>query len=65
MRKEETELGMVQRHVRRGAIGVAMQIQLVAKLRASGRPTELAEQILTTFEESQRQHVAHLMRLQG
>ena len=63
--EKETDLEMVRRHVRQGAAHVVRQFQLVAKLRADGRPTEVAEQLLATFEESQRQHEAHLARLEG
>ena len=62
---EETELEMVRRHVRQGAISVTRQSQLVAKLRANGQPTEVAEQLLAIFEESQWHHQAHLARLGG
>lgn len=63
--RKETELEMVRRHVRQGAAGVTRQFQLVAKLRASGQPIEVAEQLLETFEECQRQHEAHLARLES
>ncbi len=62
---EETELEMVRGHVRQGAACVARQFQLVAELRADGRPTEAAERLLANFEEIQRQHEAHLARLEG
>lgn len=61
----KTELEMVRRHVRQGAARVARQFRLVAKLRADGRPTEVAEQLLASFEEVQRQHETHLARLEG
>ena len=65
MSEKETDLEMVRRHVRQGAAHVARQFQRVAKLRADGQSTEVAEQLLATFEESQRQHEAHLARLEG
>jgi len=65
MWKKETELEMVRRHVRQGAACVTRQFQLVAKLRANGQPTEVAEQLLAIFEESQWHHQAHLARLVG
>ncbi len=65
MSEKETELEMVCRHVRQGSACVARQFQLVAKLRVDGRPTEVAEQLLASFEESQRLHEAHLARLEG
>ena len=64
MGRKEDELEMVRRHVRQGAAHVARQSQLVAELRADGRPTEIAEQLLAVFEESQQQHEAHLARLE-
>lgn len=63
--KRETDLKMVRRHVRQGAARVARQSQLVAELRADGWPTEAAERLLANFEEIQRQHEAHLARLEG
>ena len=63
--KEESELEMVRRHVRQGVARAARQFQLVAELRADGRPTEAAERLLTNFEEIQRQHEAHFARLEG
>jgi len=63
--EKETEMEMVCRHVRQGSACVARQSQLVAKLRADGRPTEVAEQLLASFEDTQRQHEAHLARLEG
>ena len=61
----KTELEMVRRHVCQGAACVARQLQLVAKLRADGRPTEVAEQLLASFEKAQQQHEAHLGRLES
>ena len=63
MWRKETELEMVRRHVRQAAACVTRQSQLVAKLRANGQPTEVAEQFLAIFEESQWHHEAHLARL--
>ena len=62
---KETELEMARRHVRQGIARVARQLQLVAELRIDGRPTEIAEQLLACFEDIQRQHEAHLARLEG
>lgn len=65
MRRKETDLEMVRRHVRQGAACVTRQFRRVAELRADGQPTEVAEQLLATFEESQQLHEAHLARLEG
>jgi len=65
MRRKETDLEMVRRHVRQGALQVTRQFRRVAELRADGQPTEVAEQLLATFEESQQLHEAHLARLEG
>lgn len=62
---QETELEMIRRHVRQGAAHVAQQRGIVARLRASGQPTEAALQLLATFEATQQQHKAHLARLEG
>ena len=64
-REGETELEMVRRHVRLGAEHIVRQRGIVADLRANGRPTEVAEQLLATFEDLQRQHKAHLARLEA
>ena len=65
MSVDETELEMVQRHVREGGRHVANQRALIARLSASGRPTEDAEILLAIFEYSQHQHEEHLERLEG
>ena len=65
METEETELEMVQRHVREGEKHLANQRALIARLQASHRPFEDAEALLHTFEEMQRQHKAHLARIEG
>jgi hypothetical protein len=57
---EETELERVQRHIREGAGLLARQRFLIARMRMGGAPTEEAEALLATFEDSQRQHEAHL-----
>jgi len=65
MGAEETELEMVRRHVREGGEHLANQRALIARLRAAHLPTEEAEGLLDTFEELQRQHRAHLARIEG
>lgn len=60
----ESELAMVRRHVREGEMHVAKQRALVDHLRAEGLPVEEAEALLATFEDLQRQHEAHLARVE-
>ncbi|RYB01311.1 hypothetical protein D3272_26820 [Lichenibacterium ramalinae] len=65
MSAEETELEMVQRHVRQGERTLANQRALIARLGTLGRPTEEAEILLASFEDAQRMHEDHLARIQG
>jgi hypothetical protein len=61
---EETELAMVQRHVREGEGHLANQRALIARLKTSRLPTEEAETLLSNFEDLQHQHEAHLARVE-
>ncbi|MDP3491886.1 MAG: hypothetical protein Q8R82_02140 [Hyphomonadaceae bacterium] len=61
----ETELEMVQRHVREGAAHVIRQTELVAKLELDGHDATAAQSLLSTFEEMQAEHLAHLDRIRG
>jgi len=61
----ETELEMVRRHVRQGAEQVAKQRALVTRLRVDGLSVEEAEALLFIFEDLQRQHEAHLAKVEG
>jgi hypothetical protein len=65
MSADESELAMVQRHVREGEGHLASQRALVARLQAAGLPTGDALALLETFEDMQRQHIAHLTRIEG
>ena len=65
MRANETELAMVQRHVRDGRRHVARQRAIVAKFRAAKLPLELAERTLANLEAVQQEHEAHLSRLEA
>ena len=56
---------MVRRHVREGERHLAGQRALIARLKASDLPTEQAEALLGTFEDLQRQHEAHLAKVDG
>ena len=64
MRGQETDLEMSRRHVQQSAAHVARQREIVARLRASGQPTEAALQLLAAFGATQ-QHQEHLARLEG
>lgn len=63
MTEHESELAMVQRHVREGKVAVERQRAVVADLQSSGSATELAVELLSQFEAIQAQHEAHLERL--
>jgi hypothetical protein len=65
MRNGETEIEMVRRHVREGIEILARQRALIDRLRDRGLPIEAATQMLAEFEDTQRQHQAHLVRLEG
>ena len=56
---------MVRRHVRQGLETVTNQHALIARLAVNGLPTEEAEVFLASFEDIQRLHEAHLVRLEG
>jgi hypothetical protein len=59
----ESELAMVQRHVREGIVAVERQRAILAKLQEAGSTTEMALELLAQFEIIQVQHEAHLQRL--
>lgn len=61
----ETELEMVQRHVREGGGQVQRQSELLARLQERGAPTDMAVILLEQFEDTQRLHKAHLTRLES
>jgi hypothetical protein len=60
---EETEHEMVHRHVRQGERILANQRALIARLGTLGLPTGEAEVLLANFEDMQREHEAHLKRV--
>lgn len=65
---DESELEMARRHVAEGERHVRLQIEIVDHLHALGAPTEVAEQLMTQFEEllvMHRQHLAQLEERQG
>ena len=62
--ERETELEMVRRHIREGEGHLTRQAALITRLRERGVPTDMAIALLEQFTDYQRQHVAHLTRLQ-
>ena len=63
MRVGETELEMVQRHVREGEIIVSRQHDLIADLKLRKMPIDQAEKLLFNFETTLLAHHDHLYRL--
>lgn len=59
----ETELQMVQRHVRQGRDMLIRQRAVVERLKAAGLPTNQAEALLSEFQLVQALHKDHLARL--
>ena len=55
---------MVERHVLQGRKHIARQLEIIEELRLKGHPTGEAARLLVLFENLQRQHQAHLERLQ-
>jgi len=62
-RSGETELQMVQRHVREGEEHVARQREIVASLPPESDLAVTAHQLLTLFEETLERHREHLTRV--
>ena len=65
MAKGETELQMVQRHVREGEAHVQRQGEIVAEMRERGAPTDMAISLLEQFQDILRLHKAHLAKLKA
>ena len=63
MTTEETELEMVQRHVRQGERHVSRQIEIIADIKFRKQPTSSAENMLFSFDRSLRVHKSHLDQL--
>lgn len=59
----ETELQMVQRHVREGNSILVRQRAVIDRLQAGGFATDQAEALLLNFRISQSLHEKHLRRL--
>ena len=60
----ESELQMVERHIRDGERHVANQREIVAHLSSLGHPTELAQRVLRNLEELLAMHRRHLDHIQ-
>ena len=61
----ETQLETSQRHVLEGRKHIARQFEIIDKLESNGFPTDEAERLLRTFEDTQDMHEAHLAHLLG
>jgi hypothetical protein len=61
----EKELQMVRRHVREGEARVRRQREIVMKMWEMGAPTNIAVTLLEAFQDTLRQHKAHLVRLEA
>jgi len=62
-RSGESEIEMVQRHVREGERHAVRQREIVASLPPDTDLAKTAHQLLTLFEESLENHREHLARL--
>ena len=60
MRIGETELEMVERHVREGEKHVSRQLEIIADMQLRKQPTGAAESLLFNFDKSLRAHKDHL-----
>ncbi|TIT10886.1 MAG: hypothetical protein E5W74_15015 [Mesorhizobium sp.] len=65
MQGDETELEMVQRHIREGREHIARQYEIIEEFKTKGFPTEEAEQMLKTLLALQRQHEEHLAHVRA
>ena len=60
----ETELQMVERHIRQGERHVSRKIEIIADMQRRGQPTRLAERLLFNFDNilrAQREHLSELI----
>jgi len=55
----ETDLEKAERHVALGESHIARQREMVRRLTEAGYPADRAINLLRTFEDLQRQHIAH------
>jgi hypothetical protein len=63
VKQTETEIEMVERHIRVGEALLARQRKVIEILSDKGLPTEMAYILLQNFEEIQSEHRAHLESL--
>ena len=63
MQIDESELEMVERHIREGEEHLASQRKIVASLSSESGFLEAAHELLRLFEEILEQHREHLARL--
>jgi hypothetical protein len=63
--KGETELQMVQRHVREGEAHVQRQREIVAEMLERGAPADISATLLEAFQDTLRLHKAHLVRIEA
>lgn len=61
----ETELQMVQRHVRQAKMHIARQENLIESLARDGHPTDLAKDLLQLFRRNLKAHSEHLETIQA
>ena len=60
----ESALEMAQRHVAEGERHVEAQRRIIAHLRELGGATDVAEQLLSEFEDLLAVHKSHLRRIE-
>jgi hypothetical protein len=58
-------LALAEEHVQLGLVHIAKQHAIIAELERDGLDATLAREVLTTFEEMQRAHVADRDRLKA
>ena len=63
MRVGETELEMVQRHVLQAERLVSRQYEIIADMTRRNQPTDLAYDLLCSFEDALSAHRDHLSQL--
>ena len=63
MHQGESELQMVQRHVREGEAILERQHAIISRLSELHLPIDRAQELLVTFERMQSLHLAHLSRI--
>ena len=65
MVKGETELQMVQRHVRQGEAHLQRQREIITEMWERGASTDMAVALLEQFQDTLRLHKAHLIRIEA